>query len=74
MPTVAACLLNVRLALRLQYVPTVHGKNVAAGRLLQCIARVLISRLSWLPLCLGILEHSTNEQATAELPIKVAVH
>jgi hypothetical protein len=29
---VAACLLNVRLALCLQSVPTVHGKNVVAGR------------------------------------------
>ena len=60
MPTVSACLLNVRLALRLQNVPTVHGKNVAAGRLLQCIASILISILSWLLGYLDILEHSTN--------------
>ena len=46
--TVAACPLNVKLALRLQNVPTVYGKDVAAGRLQQWIARVLISRLSWL--------------------------
>ena len=43
MPTVAACLLNVRLALRLLNVPTVHGENVAAGRLLRCITSKLIS-------------------------------
>jgi hypothetical protein len=46
--TVAACLLNVGLALRLRNVPTVHGKNVAAGRLLQCIASMFISTPSWL--------------------------
>ena len=60
MPTVSACLLNVRLALRLQNVPTVHGKNVAAGSLLQCIASILISTLSWLLGYLDILEHSMN--------------
>ena len=41
----AARLQNVRLVLRLQNVPTVHGKNVAAGRLLQCIASVLIKQI-----------------------------
>jgi hypothetical protein len=32
--TVAVYLLNVRLVLHPDNVPTVHGKNVAAGRLL----------------------------------------
>jgi hypothetical protein len=58
--TVAAFLLNVRLALRLLNVPTVHGENVAAGRLLQCITSVLVNILSWLLGYLGILEHFMN--------------
>jgi hypothetical protein len=48
MSNVAACLLNVRLAPRLQNVPIVHGKNVAAGMLLQCVASMFISTPSWL--------------------------
>jgi hypothetical protein len=59
-PTVAACLLNVRLALPLENVPTVHGKNVAAGRLLQCITSVLVNTLSWLLGYLNVLEHFIN--------------
>ncbi len=57
MPTVAASLLDVRLAFRVQNVPTAHGKNVAAGRLLQCITSVLVNILSWLLGYLDIHEH-----------------
>ena len=60
MRTAAACLLNVRLALRLRNVPTVHGENVVVGKLLQCIASVSISTLSCLLGYLGIIEYSTN--------------
>jgi hypothetical protein len=57
---VAAYLGNVRIALHLGNVPTAHAKNVVAGRLLQCIASILISTLSWLLGYLDILEHSMD--------------
>ena len=56
----AVYLVNVRLVLHPDNVSTVHGKNVAAGRLLQRIASLLISGPSCLLGYLDILEHSTN--------------
>jgi hypothetical protein len=56
---VAACPLNVRLALHLENVPSVHGENVVVGLLQGIIARVVMKN-SWLLLCLGTPELFTN--------------